>query len=86
MQKNVILRNRDVKLAKQEKIKEKLDLHSLHSLRGENGMCQCGGVPCTKNYTPPSDNDAKRCTLECCVGLHFSQQVVSVGDRSSCLQ
>ncbi len=31
-------------------------------------------------------HNAKRCTLESCVGLHTLWQVVFVEDRSSCLQ
>ncbi len=30
--------------------------------------------------------DAKCCVLECCVGSRILQQIVYVGDRSSCLQ
>ncbi len=54
----------------------------------------CRGVPCTNNYSPPSSNEeyyttapnAKRYTVEHCIGLHISWQVVYVGDRCSCLQ
>ncbi len=42
MPKNVILRNRDVKLIKQKKNEEKSDLHSLRSLSGGNGRCYTG--------------------------------------------
>ncbi len=47
----MVLRNRDVKLAKWKKIEEKSDLHSLCSLSGGNGdtmyeyiQARCGGV------------------------------------------
>ncbi len=87
MLKNVILRNRDVKLVKWKKIRENriciLYAHwvvkskMLHWLTmghfvwtPPGTMWWCGGVLCTKNYSPPSVNEEYYTTVPQCKTLH----------------
>ncbi len=55
---------------------------SVEKYRAQRTTC-CLAV--TRNTTQQVHN-AKHCTLEHCVGLYISQQVVYIGDRSSYLQ